>query len=233
METFNMTTAPKKFALEKDAFEKKAWNVQHFVIGVDEVGRGCFAGPVLAAAVILPLNCTSQLLKDSKVLTKDQRDKAYEWIIKHCAVGIGMADHTAIDHVNIYQATIMSMHKALHNVIVRHSDLPLDAIVVDAVPLTLSHPHLKNVPVHSFIKGETYSRSIAAASIVAKVTRDRIMDQYDTLFAAYNLKSHKGYGTAHHQTALQTHGPTIIHRKTFITKFLQRLESDGTQQTLF
>lgn len=228
-----MTLFNKKITLEKDFFEKKAWSLERFLVGVDEVGRGCLAGPVLACAVVLPLNCTKEDLKDSKIMSLEKRLKAYDWIIKHCWVGIGMADQTIIDRINIYQATAVSMKKAVHNLYARHPYLALDSIVVDAMPLSFTHPALSVLPVHSFIKGETYSKSIAAASIVAKVTRDRIMNDLDAVFTSYDLKNHKGYATAAHQNLVQSNGPTIIHRKTFLTKLLNRCEPDGTQQSIF
>jgi ribonuclease HII len=198
-----MAILDKKITLEKDCFEKKAWSVGHLIVGVDEVGRGCLAGPVLAAAVALPINCARTDLKDSKIMTENQRNNAYEWIVNNCFVGVGMADQSVIDDINIYQATIVSMKKAIHNLYSLHHNLAIGAITIDAVPLVLTHPGLHSVPVHSFFKGESYSSSIAAASIVAKVTRDRIMHHLDSLFSVYNLKSHKGYGTAVHQDMIQ------------------------------
>ena len=228
-----MATKFKKITVEKDLFEKKAWKQRLFIVGVDEVGRGCLAGPVLAAAVVLPLDCDNQLLKDSKVMTPAARDRAYEWIMQNAWVGVGITDQETIDQVNIYQATIMSMKKAVHNLYAKHPELPLAGIVVDAVPLTFTHPGLAAVTVDSFIKGEACSKSIAAASIVAKVVRDRLMNSFDTVLKGYDFKSHKGYGTAKHQQSILAHGESIIHRKTFLTKLLTQPEPYGTQQTLF
>lgn len=233
METINMVARDKKITLEKGLFEKKAWKLGHFIVGVDEVGRGCLAGPVLAAAVILPLDCNKYNLKDSKIMSPEERNRAYDWIIDNCFVGIGMADQTVIDHVNIYQATSISMKKAVHNLYTLTSHLIIDSIVIDAVKLTFTHPHLKTIPVHSFIKGETYSKSIAAASIIAKVTRDRIMENFDTVFNPYHLKNHKGYATKEHQKLVLSYGESIIHRKTFLTKILNQSEDHGKQQSLF
>jgi ribonuclease HII len=229
----SMIRPAQKIKLEKDEHEKNAWNKGFFVCGIDEVGRGCLAGPVLSAAVILPVGTINPLLKDSKKMTAKQRETAYDWIIAHCHVGVGIADHRTIDLINIYQATIQSMHKAVSNLCALHTTPSLSAILVDAVPLTFERGPLTAVQVHSFIQGESYSSSIAAASIIAKVTRDRLMNDLARLFPAYALETHKGYATALHQEAIKNHGASLIHRGTYLKKLHYKESHHGTQQTLF
>ena len=199
------------------------------IVGIDEVGRGCLAGPLVAAAVILPLSRTHPLLKDSKILTLDQRNKAYGWIIRHCQYQVGVVHHRLIDRHNIYQATKIGMKRALVNLLTHCND-SIGAILIDAMPLTLDQTGITHIPIYHFPKGETKSSSIAAASIVAKVTRDRMMEIYEHLFPGYSLGQHKGYATSIHQEAIRTMNESLIHRKTFLGAFLDKEELDETER---
>lgn len=176
------------------------------VAGVDEAGRGPLAGPVVVAAVILPLGIYLPKLNDSKKLSPALRVSLYEVICeKAVALHCSIVDAATIDRVNIYQATVNGMYDAV---------LALDPnpqkVLIDAVPLTkLPMPSL------SIVQGDAKSASIAAASIIAKVTRDRLMTQYDTQYPRYGFAKHKGYGTAQHLEALRAYGPCPIHRRSF------------------
>jgi len=182
-----------------------------YVCGIDEVGRGPFAGPVVACAVILPANSKILYLNDSKKLSEKKREELYDVIMKEAiAVGIGMRDAARIDEINILQATYEAMRDAIGNLAVQPDVLLNDAVTIPGVDI-------KQVPI---IKGDAKSVSIAAASIVAKVTRDRMMVEYDKEYPGYDLASNKGYGTQKHIEALQTQGPTPIHRRSFIGNFI-------------
>ncbi|BFU93826.1 MAG: Ribonuclease HII [Nitrospira sp.] len=176
------------------------------IAGLDEAGRGPLAGPVVAAAVILPSRCRLVGVDDSKQLTETERNHLFILITQRAvAIGIGSASHEEIDRVNILEATRLAMYRAVAAV----SPVP-DCLLVDAVSLPGS-----TLPVRSIIKGDALSVSIAAASIVAKVTRDRLMAEYHALYPQYNFLSHKGYGTEEHRQRLAEHGPSAIHRRTF------------------
>ena len=181
------------------------------VCGIDEVGRGPLAGPVVAGAVILPEDCQILYLNDSKKLTERRRELLYEEIMeKAVAVGLGVVSQERIDEINILQATYEAMRQAIGNLKVKPDLLLNDAVTIPEVVIP-------QVPI---IKGDAKSVSIAAASIVAKVTRDRLMEEYDKEYPEYGFAKHKGYGTAAHIAALKEFGPTPIHRRTFITKFV-------------
>lgn len=212
--------------ITKNFYEKSFWEQQKLIVGIDEVGRGCLAGPVVTAAVILPLNKTHPLLKDSKILTVEERNKAYRWIIRHCHHQIGIVHNRLIDQHNIYQATKICMKRALVNLLT-HCNAPIGAILIDAMPLTLEKTGFNPLPVYHFYKGETKSSSIAAASIIAKVTRDHLMQSYEILFPGYALAAHKGYATPTHQNAIHERGQSLIHRTTFLGAFLDK----GTDET--
>lgn len=176
------------------------------IAGLDEAGRGPLAGPVVAAAVILPGRCRLAGLDDSKQLSPSEREELYGLIRQRAvAVGIGSASHEEIDRLNILEATRLAMQRAVASI----SPSP-DCLLIDAVTLPAS-----GLPARSIIKGDTLSVSIAAASIVAKVTRDRLMFEYHRLYPEYNFESHKGYGTEEHMQQLMTYGPCPIHRRTF------------------
>ena len=176
------------------------------IAGVDEAGRGPLAGPVVAAAVILPVRCRLIGVDDSKQLSVSERDRLYAAIMDR-AVGVGVGSSTAeeIDRINILEATKLAMRRALGELV----PAP-DYVLIDAVSLTGVV-----MPVRPIIKGDALSLSIAAASIVAKVTRDRLMAQFHETYPQYNFLSHKGYGTAEHLARLAQYGPSPIHRRTF------------------
>ena len=181
-----------------------------YVCGIDEVGRGPLAGPVVAGAVILPKDCDILYINDSKKLSEKKREELYDIIMeKAVAVGLGYATPERIDEINILQATYEAMREAIRNL----SVVP-DILLNDAV--TIPEISIKQVPI---IKGDAKSISIGAASIVAKVTRDRLMVEYDKVFPEYHFASNKGYGAAAHIEALKKYGPTPIHRRTFIKNF--------------
>jgi ribonuclease HII len=176
------------------------------IAGVDEVGRGPLAGPVVAAAVILPFRCRLIGVNDSKQLSERARERFYIAIRERAvATGIGWADVAEIDQLNILEATRLAMRRALEQLVP-----PPDYVLIDAVSL----PGV-SIPVRPIIKGDSLSISIAAASIVAKVTRDRLMASYHDTFPEYGFVSHKGYGTAEHLERLARHGPCSIHRRSF------------------
>ncbi|MFA5306204.1 MAG: ribonuclease HII [Candidatus Babeliales bacterium] len=220
--------------LTKNFFEKMAWADEHFVCGIDEVGRGCLAGPLVVCAAIVPINTTYRLLKDSKILTEAQRNEAFEWITQHGIWAIGCASPQVIDTINIYQATLFAMKKAYLHLITKlpfpHEKLRF--VLVDAMPLKLdpetTHQALE---IHHFNYGEKYSSSIAAASIVAKVTRDRLMERIHHSFPAFGFNQHKGYATKQHIEAVHVHGPSLIHRKSFLTNLLAPKDSEAAGQT--
>ncbi len=180
------------------------------ICGIDEVGRGPLAGPVVAGAVILPKDCDILYLNDSKKLSAKMRDKLYDEIMeKAVAVGIGYASEKRIDEINILNATYEAMREAIEKCGIKPDILLNDAVTIPGVSF-------KQVPI---IKGDAKSASIAAASIVAKVTRDRLMEEMDKTYPGYGFASNKGYGSAEHIAALKTIGPCEIHRRTFIGNF--------------
>jgi len=201
----------------KDWYEKSAWQVQEVVCGIDEVGRGCLAGPVVTAAVILPPGTTNPLLKDSKCMKKSDRLKAYAWITQHSWYALGAVHHRTVDQKNIWYATLHAMHKAAIHLMAITPKEP-SAFLVDAMPLSLAGSAYDHIPVHHFIKGEQKSSSIAAASIVAKVWRDHLITRMAALFPGYALAEHKGYATKKHTDALKAHTPSLIHRISFLKK---------------
>lgn len=190
-----------------DEFEQEARRCGYRrIAGIDEAGRGPLAGPVVAAAVILPVHVRLVGVDDSKQLSEAERERLYPGILeKAVGVGIGVADAGEIDTLNILEATRLAMRRAIENVAP-----PPDYLLTDAVIL----PEVR-IPLRPIIKGDALSLSIAAASIIAKVTRDRLMAAYHELFPQYNFLSHKGYGTAEHLQMLAQFGPCSIHRRTF------------------
>ena len=191
------------------AFERAARErgCQH-IAGVDEAGRGCLAGPVVAAACIIPENLLIVGVNDSKQLTSQQRETLFELMMAHpdIHVGIGIVDHKEIDRINIFQASVKAMLKA-----VKQLPLKPDHLLVDGLKL----PHPK-IPTEKIIKGDTLSLSIAGASIAAKVTRDRLMvNEFHKKYPEYGFDRHKGYGTQIHLEALDKHGPCAIHRRSY------------------
>ncbi len=190
-------------------YEKKYSDFQA-ICGIDEAGRGPFAGPVVAGAVILPKDHTILYLNDSKKLSEKKREELYDVIMEQAvAVGTGMAGSARIDEINILQATYEAMRMAIEQLAVKPDILLNDAVTIPEV-------HIKQVPI---VKGDAKSVSIAAASIVAKVTRDRLMREYDAVFPGYDFASNKGYGTKAHIEGLKKFGPTPIHRRSFIRNY--------------
>ncbi|MFI5332843.1 MAG: ribonuclease HII [Candidatus Babeliales bacterium] len=202
--------------ITKNQFELASWAHNRVICGLDEVGRGCLAGPVVTAAVIMPPHTTSRLLKDSKLLTEPERLKAYAWIKRHCWYGIGVTHHRLIDTLNIRQATLVAMKRALLHAL---SACPLEvaSIVVDALPLNLTDTGYSSIPVHYFPEAERKSSSVAAASIVAKIHRDALVSTLDAIIPGYQFANHKGYSTLEHMTCLATIGPSIVHRTSFLS----------------
>lgn len=203
--------------MQTSLFDPPAPNLYHFelqaqsrgfkwIAGIDEAGRGPLAGPVVAAAVILHPDQPIEGVNDSKKLSEKRREQLFELIIKQAAaIGIGQADAEIIDRINILQATRQAMLEA-----VRALPVPPDYLLIDGIT-TIASP----LSQQTIKQGDSRSASVAAASIIAKVTRDRLMQEYDHLYPAYGFARHKGYGSAIHLAALQKFGPCPIHRMTF------------------
>lgn len=192
-------------------FEKKLNNGESFIAGIDEVGRGPLAGPVIAAAVILEKGSIFKDINDSKKVSKKNRERLFNEIMDNAiAVGIGIVDEKIIDKINILEATKLAMKKAIQNLKVKPELLLIDALELDDI----------NIRQVGIIKGDTKSISIAAASIVAKVTRDKIMYKYNEKYPDYGFLTNVGYGTKEHIDAIKKNGYTEIHRKTFIKNFI-------------
>ncbi|EGJ26876.1 ribonuclease HII [Streptococcus porcinus] len=180
----------------------------HYIAGIDEVGRGPLAGPVVAACVILPKNCKIKGLNDSKKIPKSKHNILFEQIKNQAVgIGIGIVDNKMIDSVNIYQATKLAMLEAINDL--KKVEVIPDYLLIDAMTLDISIPQM------SLIKGDANSLSIAAASIVAKVTRDQLMMSYDQNYPGYDFAQNAGYGTKKHLNGLKKYGVTPIHRKSF------------------
>lgn len=199
-----------------DTFEKLAYQQGYrFVAGIDEAGRGPLAGPVVAAAVIFPSDYSNRQINDSKKLSPRKREELYEVINQEAiAVGVGTADADIIDRINILQASLQSMREA-----VLELSVPPDFLLIDGL-----HIIPMQTPQKALVKGDSLSISIAAASIIAKVSRDRIMEMYHRQFPQYNFLQNKGYGTKEHRAALLEFGMCKIHRRSFHLKNI-----DGNQ----
>lgn len=191
-------------------YEKK-YKDYNYICGIDEAGRGPFAGPVIAAAVILPKDFDILYINDSKKLTAKKREELYDEIIKNAiSYGIGSVPPQKIDEINILQATYEAMRQAVNNMAIKPDILLIDAVKIPGI----------SIPQVSIIKGDAKSVSIAAASILAKVTRDRLMIAYDKIFPGYGFAQNKGYGSREHIEALKRLGPCLIHRKSFIHDYI-------------
>ena len=188
-------------------FERKYWRRNIFcVAGVDEAGRGPLAGPVVAAAVIFKPEVSLPFVNDSKKLSENRRRELYHNVYRHAiAVGVGTVSHEVIDRINILQASMLAMHKAIEQLNVQPEQLLVDG----------NFFRHENIPVENIVKGDALSHSIAAASIIAKVTRDALMTEYDRVFPQYGFAKHKGYGTREHVASIHRYGFSKIHRKTF------------------
>lgn len=200
-------------------YEKEYWqrSFQH-IAGIDEVGRGCLFGDVVAAAVILPNGLILEEVNDSKKLTAKKRERLYDIIMKEAlAVSTGFVDAETIDRLNIKQATRLAMKQAVEQLAIRPDVLLVDAEKIDV-----------DIEQMAVIKGDAVSQSIAAASIVAKVTRDRLCEgEWDVLYPEYGIATHKGYATKLHRERIQALGPTPMHRKSFMRNLFVQ------EQTLF
>ena len=182
-----------------------------YICGIDEAGRGPLAGPVVAGAVILPRGCRILYINDSKQLTEKKREELYDVIMEQAlSCGVGYASPERIDEINILQATYEAMREAIGKLAYRPDVLLNDAVTIPRI----------SIPQVPIIKGDAKSISIAAASIIAKVTRDRMMREYDKIFPEYGFAGNKGYGSAGHMEALRRYGPTPIHRRSFITNIV-------------
>ena len=193
-----------------------------WIIGIDEAGRGPLAGPVVASAVLLRSTSFENKINDSKKMTELQRERAFFEIFENAYVGIGMMSEAVIDSVNILQATFLAMTSAVRQLVV---SLPKDVAGVEGferqVMLLIDGPHFKSDLPYRFrpiIDGDAHSLSIACASIIAKVYRDRILKTYDSVYPQYGFKTHKGYPTASHRKAILENGLSPIHRRTFQVK---------------
>jgi len=187
------------------------------IAGLDEAGRGPLAGPVVAAAVVLPEGLLIPGLNDSKQVPEPERERLFEMILtKAECYGIGIVDERTIDDVNILQATIIAMERAFEQLVPRPDYLLIDALILKRIQL----------PQNPLIKGDCRSHSIAAASILAKVTRDRLMLALHEKYPQYNFQKHKGYGTREHMALIREHGPCEAHRKTF-NPVAQMLKDEG------
>ncbi len=197
---------PGQFQSDPLYFEEEARRLGYRrVAGIDEAGRGPLAGPVVAAAVVLPAGCRIAQLTDSKKLTPKLRERLFDEIhARSLAVGVGVSDAGLIDRINILEATRRAMAAAIGRL-----DPPPDYLLIDAVRLACPTPQ------RNLVKGDLRSHSIAAASVIAKVTRDRMMDAYHADYPEYNFAKHKGYGTREHRLKIEALGPSAIHRKTF------------------
>jgi ribonuclease HII len=201
------------------SYEKEYWNLSYqHIAGIDEVGRGCLFGDVVAAAVILPIGLILEGVNDSKKLSAKKRDQLYDVIMEQAiSVGVGRVDAAMIDKINIKQATRLAMKMALEQLKIQPDFLLVDAEKVDVA-----------IPQLAVIKGDATSQSIAAASIVAKVIRDRLCQgEWNALYPEYGIGIHKGYATKMHREQIQLLGPTPMHRKSFMRNLFIE------EQTLF
>ena len=194
--------------IEKEFYEK---NVK-YIAGIDEAGRGPLAGPVVVASVIMPEDSMIEGVNDSKKVSESKREKLYDLILSEAiSYGIGISYQDEIDEINILQATKKSLTRAIQQMEIKPNVILVDALTgIDTL----------KIPYKSIIKGDAKCYSIAAASIIAKVTRDRIMREWDKVYPEYGFASHKGYGTAKHIAAIKEFGPCPIHRRSFIKNFL-------------
>ena len=191
---------------------EKQYDYCEFICGIDEAGRGPLSGPVVAGAVILPKGCKILYVNDSKKLSEKRREELFDVIMKEAiSVGVGIISPGRIDEINILQATYEAMREAIQKLTITPDILLNDAVTIPRIDIV-------QVPI---IKGDAKSLTIGAASIIAKVTRDRMMIEYAELFPEYGFEKHKGYGTAAHIQALKEYGPCPIHRRSFIKNFVK------------
>ena len=195
------------------SMEKELYNKGFkYICGIDEAGRGPLAGPVVVAGVIMPKDSMIEGVNDSKKVSEKKREKLYDMILEEAiSYSVAIIGQDVIDEINILNATKQGVTK-----VVEELDVKPNLILVDA----LTHINTKGIPYDSIIKGDAKCYNIAAASIIAKVTRDRIMREWDEIYPQYGFINHKGYGTAKHIEALKEYGPCPIHRRTFIKNFI-------------
>ena len=194
--------------IDKEFFDKGI----EYIAGIDEAGRGPLAGPVVVASVILPQDSMIEGVNDSKKISESKREKLYDTILNEAlSYGIGIIYQDEIDEINILQATKKGLTEAIKKMKIKPNIIMVDA---------LNGINTLGIPYKSIIKGDAKCYSISAASIIAKVTRDRIMREWDQIYPEYGFSSHKGYGSAKHIAAIREYGPCPIHRKTFISKFV-------------
>lgn len=198
-------------------YEENLYNEGYkYICGIDEAGRGPLAGPVVVGAVVMPRDSKLEYVNDSKKVTEKRRELLYDQITNTAlAYGVGIVSQEEIDELNILNATKKGLHVALGQVIENLKTKP-DIVIVDA----LREIDTYGITYESIIKGDATCYSISAASIIAKVTRDRIMEEWDKVYPMYGFSKHKGYGTANHISAIRQYGPCPLHRKTFITHFV-------------
>ena len=195
-------------SMEKELYDKGF----EYICGIDEAGRGPLAGPVVVAGVIMPKDSMIEGVNDSKKVSEKKREKLYDLILEEAiSYAVAIIGQDVIDEINILNATKQGVTK-----VVEELDVKPNLILVDA----LTHINTKGIPYDSIIKGDAKCYNIAAASIIAKVTRDRIMCEWDEIYPQYGFINHKGYGTAKHIEALKEYGPCPIHRRTFIKNFV-------------
>ena len=188
-------------------YEERAWQKGYKrVAGIDEAGRGPLAGPVVAASVILPTNVSILGINDSKKLSQKRREELYGWILGYAVVGVRVIDHETVDEINILNATKKAMVEAVENMAFAKPDY----LLVDGTIALLT-----KIDQEYIIKGDEKSMSVAAASIIAKVTRDYIMEDLHNIFPVYGWDKNKGYGTKAHREAIKLYGPSMYHRKSF------------------
>ena len=205
---FERLTELKK--IEEDIYNKR--NEFKYICGIDEAGRGPLAGPVVVASVIMPRDSMIEGVNDSKKVSEKRREKIYDQILEEAiSYGVGIISQNEIDEINILEATKKGLTMSINELEVRP-----DLILVDA----LNHIDTKGIPYESIVKGDAKSYSIAAASIIAKVTRDRIMREWDKIYPQYGFEKHKGYGTAAHMAAIKEYGLCPLHRRRFTKKFV-------------
>ena len=202
-----------RLTLLKEEEVKLYENNINYICGIDEAGRGPLAGPVVVGAVILPKDSFIEGVNESKKISEKKREKIYEQIIEEAiSYSVGIVDQKTIDEINILNATKLGVKIALEGLKQRP-----DVIMVDA----LNNMDTLGIPYISVVKGDAKNYSIAAASIIAKVTRDRIMKEWDEIYPIYGFSKHKGYGTAEHIRIIKESGPCILHRKSFIKNFVK------------
>ena len=198
--------------IEKEYYSR---NIE-YIAGIDEAGRGPLAGPVVVASVIMPKDSMIEGVNDSKKVSEKKREKLYDLILEEAiSYGIGIIYQDEIDEINILQATKEGLTLAIQDILSQVDEKP-SLVIVDA----LREINTMGIPYESIIKGDATCYSISCASILAKVTRDRIMDEWDKVYPEYGFAKHKGYGTKMHIEAIQKYGPCPIHRKTFIKHFI-------------